>query len=132
MFKKNFMSYVRTGILAGFLILLIANAMFLIMGLVLGHDISFVGQNRDTLYIVFISFATFISLFIGAILFYFFQKYTKKPVLWFSIIVLLGFLYNTYTAEVSLEAQYKLTAHILHLIVSALAIYFVPKLSRVK
>lgn len=132
MFKKNFMSYVKTGILASVLILLIANVLFLIMGLLFGHDISFVGQNRDTLYIVFISFATFISLFIGAILFYFFQKYTKKPVLWFSIIVLLGFLYNTYTAEASLDAQYKVTAHILHLIVSGLAIYLVPKLSKEK
>ncbi len=132
MFKKNFMSYVRTGIIAGVLILLIANAVFLVMGLLFGHDTPFVGQNRDTLYIVFISFATFISLFIGAILFYFFQKYMNKPVLWFSFIVLIGFIFNTYTAEASLNEQFKVTAHILHLIVSGLAIYLVPKLSKVK
>ncbi|WNF38858.1 DUF6069 family protein [Bacillaceae bacterium IKA-2] len=129
MYKDKFSSYLKTGLIGAVIIAAIANMIFIVSGLIFGHDISFIGQDQDTLYIVFITFATVMALLIGAILFYFLQKYTKKPVVWFGVIVLLGFLYNTYTAEVNLAGDYKATAHLIHVIVSGLAIYLVPKLS---
>lgn len=131
-YKKKFTSYLKTGVLAGVITTILVNVVFILMGLIVGHETYFIGQDRDTLYIVFISFATFMALFLGGIIFYMLQRTTKKPLLWFSIVVLLGFLFNTYTAEVDLHEQYQLTAHILHVFVGGLAIYLVPKLSREK
>lgn len=130
MYKKHFLSYLKIGLLVGLVTALIANLGFVIFGLMFGHEISLVGQDRDTLYIVFISFATFMAVFFSSIIFYFLQKFSKKPVLWFVVVVVLGFLFNTYTAEVDLQEQYKVTAHILHVLVSALAVYFVPKFAK--
>jgi len=129
-YKNKFVFYLVTGLQAAVIIAAVANVIFIVSGLILGHNIGFIGQDRDTLYIVFITFATVMAVLIGTILFYFLQKYTKKPVVWFGVIVLLGFLYNTYTAEVDLVGDYKATAHLIHVIVSGLAIYFVPKLSK--
>lgn len=131
-YKKKFTSYLTAGVIAGVITTFLVNVVFILIGLILGHEIYFIGQDRDTLYIVFISFATFMALFVGGIIFYMLQRTTKKPVLWFAIVVLLGFLFNTYTAEVDLHEQFKLTAHILHVFVGGLAIYLVPKLSREK
>lgn len=130
MYKSKFSSYLKSGLIGAVIIAVVANLLFILSGFVFGHDIGFIGQDRDTLYIVFITFATVMAILIGTILFYFLQKYTKKPVIWFGIIVLLGFLYNTYTAEVDLAIDYKITAHLIHVIVSGLAIYLVPKLSK--
>ncbi|ADU28666.1 DUF6069 family protein [Evansella cellulosilytica] len=130
MYKNNFSSYLKTGVLAAVIIAVIANVLFIVSSLLFGHEIGFIGQDRDTLYIVFITFATVMALLIGTVLFYFLQKYTKNPVVWFGIIVLLGFLYNTYMAEVDLDRDFKATAHLIHVIVSGLAIYLVPKLSK--
>lgn len=130
MFKKKFMSYWKIGLYAGGIITFLANIMFVLLGLTFGHEISFIGQDRDTLYIVFISFATFTAVFFSSVIFYFIQRYTKQPMVWFVVVVLLGFCFNTYTAEVDLQEQYKMTAHMLHVLVSALAIYFVPKFAK--
>ncbi|MFV8828537.1 hypothetical protein [Alkalihalobacterium sp. APHAB7] len=130
MYKEKFTSYLKIGALAGVITTMLVNVVFILMGLIVGHETNFIGQDRDTLYIVFISFATFMALFLGGIIFYMLQKTTKKQLLWFSIVVLLGFLFNTYTAEVDLHEQYQLTAHILHVFVGGLAIYLIPKLSR--
>ncbi|WP_134163607.1 DUF6069 family protein [Evansella clarkii] len=130
MYKNHFRAYLRSGLLASVVIAAAANVIFVLSGLLSGHEIGILGQDRDTLYIVFITFATVAAVFIGTILFYFFQKYTKKPVLWFSVIVLLGFLFNMYTAEADLAGAYKITAHIMHIVVSGLALYIVPKLAK--
>ncbi|MCT8140318.1 hypothetical protein H1D32_23030 [Anaerobacillus sp. CMMVII] len=125
-----FLSYVKVGFIAGFITTVIANLLFFTLGLVFGHEANFIGQERDTLYIVFITFATFTAVFLSSIIFYFLQKISKKPLLWFYIVVIFGFVFNTYTAEVDLLDEYKLTAHFLHAAVSLLAIYLVPMLSR--
>lgn len=130
MYKKKFVSYFKVGLLTGLVIAILANLGFVLLGLISGHQIGFIGQDRDTLYIVFITFATFMAVFISSIIYYFLQRFTKKPIVWFIIVVILGFIFNTYTAEVDLQEQYKMTAHILHGLVSVLAIYFVPKFSR--
>ncbi len=130
MYKNKFSSYLKTGFLAAIIIAAVANLIFVVSGLIFGHDIVFIGQDRNTLYLVFITFATVMAVVIGSILFYFFQRYTKKPFIWFIVVVLLGFFFNTYTAETDLAGDYKATAHLIHVIVSCLAIYLVPKLSK--
>ncbi|WP_100372063.1 DUF6069 family protein [Bacillus sp. FJAT-45037] len=130
MYEKKFRSYLKVGLLAGLITAILANIGFVLLSLLFGHEFGFVGQDRDTLYIVFITFATFIAVFISSIIFYLLQKFTKNPIAWFIVLVVLGFLFNTYTAEVDLHEQYKMTAHILHLLVSVLSVYIVPKLSR--
>nr|WP_246594244.1 DUF6069 family protein [Evansella tamaricis] len=130
MYKNKFSSYLITGLLGAAIIAAVANVIFIASGFTFGHNIGFIGQDRDTLYIVFITFATVMAVLIGTILFYFLQKFTKKPVVWFGVIVFLGFLFNTFTAEVDLSLDYKATAHLIHVIVSGLAIYLVPKLSK--
>lgn len=129
MYKNQFSSYVKIGFQAAFIITIVANITFVLSGFIFRHEINFIGQDRDTLYIVFITFATVMAVFIGTIIFYFLQKYTNKPVPLLVAIVLLGFLFNTYTAEVDLAEHYKLTAHIVHIVVSILAIYLIPKLA---
>lgn len=129
-YKQKFLSYLKGGLLAGIITAILANLGFVLFGLIFGHEIGFIGQDRDTLYIVFIAFATFMAVFISSIIFYFLQRFTKKTVIWFVAIVILGFLYNTYTAEVDLNEQYKMTAHILHLLVSGLTIYFIPRFAK--
>ncbi|WP_078555271.1 hypothetical protein [Bacillus alkalicellulosilyticus] len=130
MYKNSFFSYLKVGFLAGVILTLLANLMFVLCGLIFGHEIGFIGQERDTLYMIFIAFATFMAVFMSSIIFYFIQRFSRKPLLWFSIVVLLGFIFNTYTAEADLHEQYKMTGHILHVLVSVLAIYLVPKLAK--
>lgn len=132
MYKQNFSAYLKTGLLAGIITVLIANLLFVLLGLLFDHQVSFIGMDRDTLYIVFISFATFVAVIVASMLLYLVQKYTKLPMLWLTILVIIGLAYNTYTAEVDLASDYKLTAHILHFVVSGLALYLIPKFSRIK
>ena len=132
MYKRSFTEYIKTGLLAGLLITSIAVVMFYIFGFVFGHDVTVIGQDRDTLYVVFITFATFMAVFIGNLLFYVLQKFTKRPIFFYAIVVLLGFCINTYTAEADLALEYKLTAHLLHGIVAVLAFYLIPRFSRFK
>ncbi|WP_096153968.1 MULTISPECIES: DUF6069 family protein [Bacillus] len=127
MYKNKFKSYLKAGLLAALIIGAIVNIIFILFGILVGHDIGLIGQNRDTLYIVFITFATVVAVFVGTIIFYILQKFTKKPVRWFTVIVLMGFLFNTYTAEADLADAYKITAHVMHVFVSGFALYLIPK-----
>ncbi|QOY36408.1 DUF6069 family protein [Anaerobacillus isosaccharinicus] len=130
MFKEKFLSYVKSGFIAGLMTAIVSVVIFMVSSFIFGFSIELIGESRDTLYVVFILFVSFFAVFIGTIFFYLLQKFTSRPTLYFIIVVLIGFIGNTYMAEVDLLEQYKTAAHLVHVIVAGLAIYLIPRLNR--
>ncbi|MFN7249311.1 MAG: DUF6069 family protein [Anaerobacillus sp.] len=130
MFKDRFLPYVKAGLIAGLLTAMIAALAFILSSFMFGFSIEIIGESRDTLYVVFILFVSFIAVFLGALIFYLLQRYTKRPTIYFLFVVILGFLGNTLMAETDLLDQYKIAGHIVHVIVACLALYLIPRLTR--
>jgi hypothetical protein len=130
MFSEKFRAYLKAGLIAGIITSIIATVTFLLSSFFLGFTLEFIGENRDTLYGAVVFFVSLLTVFLGSLLFYLLQKFTHRPTRYFFIIVVIAFIGNTFMAETSLLEQYKIAAHIVHVIVAGLAIYLVPKLTR--
>ncbi|RXI99850.1 hypothetical protein DS745_13290 [Anaerobacillus alkaliphilus] len=132
MYKNKFTSYLKTGLFAASITALVAVVSFLLSSYLFNFPVEIIGESRDTLYLVLIAGVSFIAVFISSIIFYFLQRFTRKPLVYFILIVILGLIGNAVLAENDLLQQYKMTAHIIHLIVAGLAILLVPQFSRKK
>ncbi|PYZ91692.1 hypothetical protein CR194_18880 [Salipaludibacillus keqinensis] len=130
MYEQRFSRYVIGGVITAIVAAALAVFTFLIFSFISGYEVKFIGSNQDTLYVGVIIGASVVSILLGAVLFYAFNRWTKKPIVWFGVLVLIAFIGNTVMAENDLQAQFKLVAHTIHVIVALSAFLLIPKLTK--
>ncbi|RSK25625.1 hypothetical protein EJF36_01140 [Bacillus sp. HMF5848] len=120
-------NFLKVGLVSALVATIINLIVYVLFRVAQGNTIELIGDNRGALYILTITFITFLASILGAVLYGFIAKQTNKVTIIYVTIAIVLAILSSVASQLLLIEEYRGMAHILHVIVPVVSIWFLSK-----